>query len=543
MPNARNKIEYLEMKNESQIVFVDKPAGVTTHTSRNASDKKHIFLDQIDGFTEALSEKAGREFKVVHRLDRDTSGTLCLALNAEMAEKLRVAFESREVKKEYLFLTDGRHRETSFEYSSLIERGPDGYYSREGVTNARTWFEKLEESHGFSLWRARPETGRPHQIRLHAAANGIAVLGDELYGGRRFPTLCLHSYRLRVELDGVRHEHESPPPRFFHDRSLAEDLFLSKWIAAIERRERIVRSWKLLGIAIKDAYGGETLRWIHSEGDPLRVDQLGDVVVMQWFHDHHPTPVEMARIERLAKLYRWSKWILQIRGNRGREPNREEQIGRGDVPSRWTAREADLKFEFRLDSGLSTGLFLDQRKNRQWVRAHSRGLSVLNLFAYTGGFSVAAALGGASKVVSVDVSKTFMEWTKRNFELNSLATETHEFRAMDARSYLTWAKKKGLTFDLVICDPPSFGRSPESGVFRIENDLEDLLSSLAAVRAPAGTVLFSTNYEKWSEEKLEQRLRAWAGPARLKTQATPSPDWDFELPLQEHNMKSVFFSV
>ena len=105
--------------------------------------------------------------------------------------------------------------------------------------------------------------------------------------------------------------------------------------------------------------------------------------------------------------------FIEVRGNRGRTPNEEPTIdgaGSEPTPASWIACEGRLQFEFRREQGLSPGLFLDQRRNRKWVLENAHDCDVLNLFCYTGGFSVAAAIGGAAKVVSVDLSKTFMAW-------------------------------------------------------------------------------------------------------------------------------------
>lgn len=532
------------------LYFADKPAGVTTHTSLDEAARQSPLTDIADGFCEHLSARTGLELFVVHRLDRGTTGAICFARSSEAAERLRRAFESRSVRKRYLFLTDADGGDNAraagdddgraagatddFVVESYIERRGSEFVSDPSAeANARTHFRKLARDHGFTLWEARPETGKPHQIRLHAADAGIPILGDDDHGGTSFPTLALHS--AEIEIEG--HTHTSLAPIWFERRELAADMRLCHWLAAIDRRERLQRSG-----ALPPECGQQTLRWIHSEGDPLRAEQLGDVYSLSWFSDREPTAGEWKSIERLAEIRGWTKWYLQIRGNRGRAPH-EEATRRGpiDFANRWTGRELEIEFEFRTDCGLSPGLFLDQRRNRQWVRSQASGKRVLNLFCYTAGFSVAAAKGGARQVVSLDVSKTFLDWGKRNFELNGLSTEGHEFRAMDSRDYLMWAKKKGLFFDLVICDPPSFSRS-KSGLFRIEDDYESLLGLLLDVKSPDGTILFASNFEKWEEPDFEAHTRQALKNLRAKAEIerTPPADWDFELPGQPRNMKSFF---
>lgn len=533
-------------KTVSDFIFVDKPAGVTTHSSLNHKPAVNSLIDSNDGFVEFFSDRSGISLKVGHRLDRETTGTLCFARTAQAAEKLREAFASRSVEKRYLFLTNRPSSRSEFEVESHIARGAKGIVSTKPTStqpaNAITRFTRLEESHGLTLWEARPLTGRTHQIRLHAANLGLPILGDTLYGGTNFPNLCLHSSQLSLEIDGEKLSQSFPEPRWFRQRELAQDPLLSRWLCAIDRRERLLRSWQAIGTLSNDRELG-TIRWIHSEGDRLRADQLGPVISLSWFADQEPTEKEWKSIHRLCEELGWENWYLQVRGNRGRAPNQEKIIRgpKAQFENRWIGEENGLRFEFRTDTGLSPGLFLDQRRNRLWVNGNVRGKEVLNLFSYTGGFSVAAASGGASRVVSVDVSRQFIEWSKTNFTLNSLPLDPHEFRVMDSREYLAWAVKKGLKFDLVICDPPSFSRSKTGGVFRIEKDFEALLDQLKDVTRPGGRILFALNFEGWTVEDFAKRLNKWLEKTKAgRLLPAPTPDWDFELPGSKRQMKSAF---
>jgi 23S rRNA (cytosine1962-C5)-methyltransferase len=518
-----------------RLVLADKPAGVTTHSSLNERDRANPLMEMRDGFVEHLEDRLHTRLFVGHRLDRETTGAIAFARDSETAALLHDAFASRAVKKTYLFITDRSSFQATYDVESFIERRGSEIVSLLPAggapdANARTTFELIRREHGFELWRARPETGKPHQIRLHAQHIGLSILGDTLHGGSWFPTLCLHSATLELSLAGEIISHHSPAPVWFENLELAKDEVLAEWLAAVDRRLRLIRSGAL------DAKSDDrTLRWIHSEGDPLRAEQLGSVVHLSWFGESEPDEVELERIQKLTELCGWPIWYLQNRGNRGRTPNAEKKLqGPEPIPEKWQAREGSWIFEFRSESGLSPGLFLDQRRNRAWVKDQAHGKRVLNLFCYTGGFSVAAASGGAEKVVSVDVSRSFLEWSKTNFVLNNLPLEGHEFRAMDSREYLAWAAKKKFEFDLVICDPPSFGRS-SYGVFSIEKDFSRLLESLLQVTALGGSILFSSNFERWTMEDFERR-------ARKKLTRTPSPDWDFELPARPRNMKSFIIA-
>jgi 23S rRNA (cytosine1962-C5)-methyltransferase len=532
------------------ILFADKPAGITTHTSLGEKEIERAgFLREInDGFCEHLAARSAQKLFVSHRLDRDTTGCIVFAKSPETAEWLRERFASHKVAKRYLFLTDrkisqGREQFTS---ESFIERrGPVYISSTTTPANSNTHFKLLGAQEGLSLWEARPETGKPHQIRLHAADAGMPILGDQDHGGSAFATLCLHSESLRINIDGNEDlVFSMPPPRWFTDLTLGKNPLLLRWLVALDRRERLLRSWSACSDSgTSEAHASErTLRWLHTESDPLRADQLGTYLWLSWFRDHPPTREELQTLETLAQTVGWREWSLHLRADRGRATTNPliEAAGCTQPPARWLVREGGLRFEMRADQGLSPGLFLDQRQNRNWLQENARGKTVLNLFCYTGGFSVAAAKGGASRVVSIDLSKTFLEWSKVNFHLNALSLENHEFRAIDSREYLRWAKKKGLKFDLVICDPPSFSRS-ENGIFKIERDLEDLLSALIQVTSSGGRVLFASNFESWKDEEFEERVRTFAKTTpRLRLLRTPSPDWDFELPGSTRIMKSVF---
>jgi len=166
-------------------------------------------------------------------------------------------------------------------------------------------------------------------------------------------------------------------------------------------------------------------------------------------------------------------------------------------------QERGLKYEIQPYAGYSTGLFLDQRENRAHLAELAQHKKVLNLFSYTCAFSVACARHQAV-TTSVDLSKKYLEWGKRNFELNALPVQDHRFVAQDCFEFLERAKKKQNLFDLVIVDPPSFSRSKEVGVFSIKKDLAHLLELASAVVSPQGHLFFSSNFSEWNQEKFRE---------------------------------------
>ncbi len=168
-------------------------------------------------------------------------------------------------------------------------------------------------------------------------------------------------------------------------------------------------------------------------------------------------------------------------------------------------RELDWQLEIRLYDGLSTGLFLDQRDNRgfvhRWVGDRVRAGSVpkvLNTFAYTCAFSVAAARAGAL-TTSVDVSGRYLDWGKRNFEHNGLDIAPHRFAKMDTFEFFGYARRKGFKYDLIILDPPSFAAGSKKKAIRPWSSTADyarLVGEAAALLNPKGVIFASTNTQE-----------------------------------------------
>lgn len=208
------------------------------------------------------------------------------------------------------------------------------------------------------------------------------------------------------------------------------------------------------------------------------------------------------------------------------------------LPEAITVTEHGVKLEIRLYDGLSTGLFLDQRENRAWVasgvkRRASRGEtpSVLNTFAYTCAFSVAAAKAGAT-ATSVDVSGRYLDWGKRNFELNGIDPATHRFAKMDTFEFFGYARRKSLRYDLIILDPPSFSAgSRKKGVpaWSSTDDYGRLVTEASQLLLPGGAIFASTNTtELCRPNKLAGLVTAALGRVeRLDLPPTPA-DFDHE---------------
>lgn len=164
-----------------------------------------------------------------------------------------------------------------------------------------------------------------------------------------------------------------------------------------------------------------------------------------------------------------------------------------------TVTENDLKFLINLSDYVDTGLFLDHRVTRQMVREQAQGKSVLNLFAYTGSFTVYAADGGARKTTTVDLSKNYLQWAQRNLELNQLYQPCHEFVAQDCVEFVNQSvgnpKRR---YDIVVIDPPTYSNSKRlDDDWNVQTGHVDLLNATASLLNPEAVIYFSTNFRKF----------------------------------------------
>lgn len=270
----------------------------------------------------------------------------------------------------------------------------------------------------------------------------------------------------------------------------------------------------------------------------MRCDRMGTVCWFYWYRQSAPTEPQIQCFVEISRHAGCEHWIAREMSDRGSDPNRLRSWSSADAPTAWRMEEHGLAYLLRSDRGQSPGLFLDQRSNRRWILGEARGASVLNLFAYTGGFGLCAARGGAAEVVHVDSSRLNLEWARENARLNGLDRQSLEFATVDARLFIRGCMRRGRQFDLIVCDPPSFSRGPE-GVFRVERDLPSLLAAAAALLRPGGKMLVCSNYEKWTALRFEQEAAEALRGMGAVLKPAPEADQDFEGPGAERILKSV----
>ena len=176
-----------------------------------------------------------------------------------------------------------------------------------------------------------------------------------------------------------------------------------------------------------------------------------------------------------------------------------------EIPGDFFVTENGIKFNISFLEGGGTGLFLDQRDNRKKIRALANKKEVLNCFCYTSSFSIYAILGGAISTTNIDLSKKAIESSKKNFLLNQLDVNDHEFIVGDVWEWLRRFQKKGRTFDVIIIDPPSFSTS-KTTVFTAEKDIPGLIGAGLNILREDGILAFSTNIAKINFSKFFQLL-------------------------------------
>ena len=189
-----------------------------------------------------------------------------------------------------------------------------------------------------------------------------------------------------------------------------------------------------------------------------------------------------------------------------------------EVKDDFFVRENGLRFCLSFKEGYSCGLFMDQRENRSRILKktitnswpfpapkQSKPLQLLNVFAYTCSFSVAAASVGI-ETTSLDLSKKYLEWGKKNFEANGLSLDHHDFIYGDAFNWMKRLAKKGRKFDFIILDPPTFSSSKESGIFQVEKHLTELVGRALDLLSDKGILLVASNKAEWRGHRFEDYL-------------------------------------
>ena len=519
---------------DEHLLVVHKPAGWNTHAPSPFAG---------EGIFDWLRHREPRwaTLAILHRLDRETSGVLVFCKTPLANKSLTEQFTIRRVRKKYLLLTDRKIPQKEFSVKTKLARIGEKYASGATGEIAETKFTVVSNPQSAirspQLVCAEPFTGRTHQIRVHAAQSGFPILGDTLYGGTPAARVFLHAAEI-----SFTHPATCELITFSAPADFAGDEATSR-ISSNPKSE--IRNPKLsepspvgsynLRAAIIELDVTNAFRVIHGASDGWPgwfVEKLGGFLLSQ-----SESPLSAGQNEELSRLAgifsargAYHKILSrQIRRSTTTEASPRLLLGEA-APERFDILENGLRYEMSFNEGCSVGLFLDQRDNRRRLltshiaanfplisegrvprvpiqsarenlgtrgtRPSETGFGLLNCFAYTCGFSLCAARAGA-RTTSLDLSKKYLEWGKRNFALNGLDPAAHDFIYGDAFDWLRRLAKKSRAFDAIVLDPPTFSQSKEHGTFRAEKDYSKLVTAALPVLKPGGILFASTNAAGW----------------------------------------------
>jgi len=525
---------------DEHLLVVHKPAGWNTHApSPYAGEGIYDWLKHREPRWATLA--------ILHRLDKETSGVLVFGKTSLANKSLTEQFTERRVHKKYLLLTDRAAPKKEFTVKTALLRVGEKYASNPGGEMAETKFTPVVDakfvvnSAGLKMVSAEPFTGRTHQIRVHAAESGFPILGDTLYGGTP-------SSRVFLQAGEIEFTHPATGK-------------LVKFFAPVDFE---VEARRALRTAVIEPGVTNAFRLIHGASDGWPgwfVEKVGDFLLSQ---SEAPLSAKQTKeLTRLAKLFNsrgvYHK-ILSHQVRRTSTADASPQLVLGEAaPERFEISENGVRYELSFSEGYSVGLFLDQRDNRRrLLTGHiaadftpfkseigNRKSEILNCFAYTCGFSVAAAKAGA-RTTSLDLSKKYLEWGKRNFALNGLDPAVHDFIYGDTFDWLQRLAKKGRAFDAIVLDPPTFSQSKEHGTFRAQKNYGKLVAAALPVLELGGVLLASTNAADWPPEKFLADIETAVGAAKrkiVKQHYVPQPP-DFPISRDEPAyLKTVWLKI
>lgn len=297
--------------------------------------------------------------------------------------------------------------------------------------------------------------------------------------------------------------------------SLTEDFLVNLITTAKIKRQSFENS------SLTTAY-----RLFNQDGDNLggiTIDRYADFVVFSWYnafiYEHRDVIVSAFQKVYPDILGGYEK--IRFKGLDYESAHVYGQKAQENV----TILENGVSYNVFMNDGLMTGIFLDQHDIRNaLVNGLSLGKTVLNVFSYTAAFSVAAAMGGAVETTSVDLAKRSRELSEAHFQVNGFDLAHHHFMIMDVFDYFKYAKRKGLKFDLIVLDPPSFARNKKQ-TFSVAKDYHRLISQSLDILTTGGTIIASTNAANITVTQFEKQLEKGFGTTKhdyLSLQRLPS---------------------
>lgn len=320
-------------------------------------------------------------------------------------------------------------------------------------------------------------------------------------------------------------------------RPIDQHFFEEKFQLALEQRQAF--------------FNDETttaFRLFNGEGDGIggvTVDYYADYLVISWYNEtiYH---FKQMIVASLLAIFTEAKGVVEK--IRFKSALKESHWLAGEKPQEpLVVLENGVSYAVYLDEGYMTGIFLDQKEVRgRLTEGMAAGKKVLNMFSYTGAFSVAAAYGGATETTSVDLAQRSLPKTQEQFEINGLPLEQQKIIVMDTFDYFRYAARKNFHYDLIILDPPSFARNKKK-TFSVAKDYGRLIEDSVEILTEEGMIIASTNAANLSVKKFKQAIETALENKQVNYQLVESyrlpadfPASDFE---ESNYLKVLFYKV
>lgn len=290
--------------------------------------------------------------------------------------------------------------------------------------------------------------------------------------------------------------------------------------------------------------GTNAFRVFNGAGDGLgglTIDYYNDYYVVSLYNQGIYRFLDAIQ-QALFDVFKEAKGIYEKKNVAGK-PTQSRLIHGEEAPEPHLVRENGIRYATYLNDGWMTGIFLDQRHVRAaMMNQYAVGKRLLNLFSYTGAFSVAGAMGGATQTVNIDLANRSKELTAEQFEVNGLNPDDHEIRVIDTASYLDYAKKHALEFGVIVIDPPTFARS-KAGTWRIEEDYPQVIADSLAVLETGGTLIASTNAWMLSADEFYNLILAGFKQAGVDGEVIETYGLPEDFPTNRQYIESQYLKV
>lgn len=271
-------------------------------------------------------------------------------------------------------------------------------------------------------------------------------------------------------------------------------------------------------------------RVFNQEGDHfggLTIDIYGDYALFSWYNTFVFKHKKMI-IDAFKSVFPDIKGAYEKIRFKGLDFESAHLFGEF-APETFIVKENSVNYEVFLNDGLMTGIFLDQHDVRKALSSgQASGKTLLNMFSYTAAFSVAAAIGGARETTSVDLAKRSRELSQAHFKANQIDTSNHHLLVMDVFDYFKYAKRKGLSFDIIVIDPPSFARNKKH-TFSVSKDYHKLIAEALEILNPQGQIIASTNASNLTVEQFKKQLLKGFGNRKPQSMSLQQLPKDFTI--------------